>query len=111
MKRTQMITVGKRIRLAREHAGLTQEKLAETIGVSRTAISRWESGEIDPTIEHLIHLALTLNVSTDYLLGISGKAEVLDMLKEMASTLDRIVSDLQKEIQEEKEEHKANGKK
>lgn len=98
-----MISVGRRIRQAREHAGLTQEKLAETIGVSRTAISRWESGEIDPTIDHLIHLAQQLNVSADYLLGISGKAEILDMLMEMASTLNRIVSDLVKENAEEKE--------
>lgn len=98
-----MITVGKRIRLARESVGLTQEKLAETIGVSRTAISRWESGEIDPTIEHLIDLAQALNVSADYLLGIGSKAGMLDMLMDMASTLNRLVSDIQKELQEKGE--------
>lgn len=90
-----MITVGQRIRQAREHACLTQEKLAEIIGVSRTAISRWELGEIDPTIEHLIALSQTLNVSTDYLLGIGSKTAIFDMLMEMASILNRLVSDLQ----------------
>ena len=45
MKKPNMIVVGKRIRQARVLAGLTQEQLAEKIGVSRTAIVRWESAE------------------------------------------------------------------
>ena len=99
-----MITVGKRIRLARELAGLTQERLAETMGVSRTAVSRWESGEIDPTIEHLVELAQTLKVSSDFLLGIDGTDQTMEVLMNMASTLNKIVSEMHAEKTEKKEE-------
>ena len=34
--------LGKRIRAARESAGFTQESLSEAIGVSRSAVARWE---------------------------------------------------------------------
>lgn len=35
---------GKRLKQAREQAGFTQEQLAEDVGVTRQAISRWEQG-------------------------------------------------------------------
>ncbi len=38
------LTIGKFIALKRKEKNLTQEQLAETIGVSRQAISKWESG-------------------------------------------------------------------
>ena len=98
MKKRHMITVGKRIRQARELAGFTQEKLAETIGVSRTAVSRWESGEIDPTIEHLIQLTHVLKVSADFLLGTNGGNQTMEVLMNMASTLNKIVSDMQENM-------------
>lgn len=101
MKKTRMILVGKRIKLARELAGLTQEKLAEIIGVSRTAIVRWESGETDPTIDHLIAMTKVLKVSADYLLGTSGTDQVMSTLKEMASTLNKLVSNIQNKKGEE----------
>ena len=55
---------------AREQAGLTQEELAGLIGVSRTAIARYELGEIEPKVRNLISIAEKLSVSTDYLLGV-----------------------------------------
>jgi len=65
-----MASLGKRIRTAREISGKTQEQVAEQIGVSRTAVSRWELGEIEPNIQNLLSLAKALNVSTDFLLGV-----------------------------------------
>ena len=38
------MTIGERIALLRKKAGLSQEKLAELVGVSRQAIGKWESG-------------------------------------------------------------------
>ena len=97
-----MILVGKRIKLARELAGLTQEKLAEIIGVSRTAVVRWERGETDPTIDHLIEMTKALRVSADFLLGTGDTDQVMSKLMEMASTLSRLVSNIQ-DIKGEKE--------
>ena len=87
-----MILVGKRIKQARELAGLTQERLAEIIKVSRTAVVRWESGETDPTIEHLIEMTKVLKVSADFLLGTNDTNQVMYTLTEMASTLNRLIS-------------------
>ena len=52
----------------RRQAGLSQEALAEKIGVSRQAISKWETGEASPEISKLPLLVRTFNVTADWLL-------------------------------------------
>ena len=52
----------------RRHAGLTQEAVAEKIGVSRLTIAKWESGESAPDIVHADQLAELFNVTIDDLL-------------------------------------------
>ena len=52
----------------RKKAGLSQEALAEKIGVSRQAISKWETGEAAPEITKLPLLARTFDVTADWLL-------------------------------------------
>ena len=74
-KKMVVTDLGKRIRLAREIAGFTQENLAEAVDVSRTAVARWESGDIVPNLQHIVDIAMLLNVSTDYLLGVKGSDE------------------------------------
>lgn len=60
-----------RIISARKAKGLSQETLADMIGVSRQAISKWETGEAKPDVDKLIVLAAALDLSLDYLcLGI-----------------------------------------
>ena len=102
MKKTRMVLVGKRIKLARELAGMTQEKLAEIVGVSRTAVVRWESGETDPTIDHLIEMTKVLRVSADFLLGTSDTDQVMSTLMEMASALNKLISEMQEKEEEKK---------
>lgn len=53
----------------RRKAGLSQEALAEKIGVSRQAISKWETGEASPEISKLPLLAKTFGVTADWLLA------------------------------------------
>lgn len=57
------------LRTLRQSAGLTQAALAEKLGVSDRAISRWETGQALPDITLLPKLALVLHVSVDALLG------------------------------------------
>lgn len=52
----------------RKEKQLSQEELAEKIGVSRQAISKWEQGSGYPETEKLIILSQELNVSLDYLM-------------------------------------------
>lgn len=49
--------------------GLTQEDLAIKFNMSRTAISKYETGEREPNIEFLLKFSNYFNVSVDYLLG------------------------------------------
>lgn len=62
-----MTTGGKLAKLRREQ-NLTQEQLAELLGVSRQAISKWESGAAYPETEKLIRLGKLYHCSMDYLL-------------------------------------------
>ena len=57
----------------RKQSGLTQEELAEKLYVSRTAISKWESGRGYPNIESLKAIAKFFSVTVDELLS-SGEA-------------------------------------
>lgn len=53
----------------RKHKGLTQEKLAELLFVSRTAVSKWESGRGYPNIDSLKAIARFFGVTIDELLS------------------------------------------
>ena len=52
----------------RKKSGLSQERLAEKLGVSRQAISKWESGQSVPETDKLIAISDYFNVSLDYLM-------------------------------------------
>ncbi len=52
----------------RKNSGLSQERLAEQLNVSRQAISKWESGTATPESEKLITISNYFGVSVDYLL-------------------------------------------
>ena len=62
-------TLGERIRAARQAAGLSQEKLAERLGLTRPAVTKWESGQSAPSTENLLRLAEVLGVPVTALLG------------------------------------------
>ncbi len=59
----------KRLKLIRKAQKLTQERLAEKAGITRSMVARYETGQVTPSIEVLLSLANALNVTTDYLLG------------------------------------------
>ena len=54
---------------ARKQKGYNQEELAERIGVSRQAVSKWETGDAQPALSQLIALADALGISLDVLCG------------------------------------------
>ncbi|MGG7059597.1 helix-turn-helix domain-containing protein [Clostridium tertium] len=60
--------ISKRIQEQRKIKGLTQEQLAESLNVSRQAVSKWESNQSLPEIDRVILMSEIFNVSTDYLL-------------------------------------------
>ncbi|MDE5932530.1 MAG: helix-turn-helix domain-containing protein [Lachnospiraceae bacterium] len=52
----------------RKENGLSQEKLAELLNISRQAVSKWETGASNPDINNIIQLGKLYGVSTDYIL-------------------------------------------
>jgi len=61
--------IDKRIKELREERQLSQNKLAQVIGVSQKAIDYWERGVNEPKASYIIKLADYFGVSADYLLG------------------------------------------
>ena len=61
-------SLGEAIKQHRTHCKMTQEFVAEAIGVSRQAVSKWESGASDPSTSNLISLAKLFNISAEDLL-------------------------------------------
>ncbi len=62
------MTLAEKIYELRKTNKLSQEQLAEKIGVSRQSISKWESGETSPELERVVALSEVFDVTTDYLL-------------------------------------------
>ena len=62
------MTFGERLQALRQRAGMSQDALAERLGVSRQAVSRWERDETMPETDKVIALAELFGVTTDYLL-------------------------------------------
>lgn len=62
---------GNRIKEARLKLGLSQAQLAERLGVTLRAFGNWERGDTLINVENLIKLSTLLNLSSDYILGIS----------------------------------------
>lgn len=65
------MSMGSKLAAARRSNNLTQEQLAEKLGVSRQAVSRWEADAAYPETDKIIRMAALFGVSCDYLLGLS----------------------------------------
>lgn len=63
------MTLGEKIASARKEKGMTQEMLAEQLGVTRQAVARWETGINYPGFWALGVLADEMHCTVDYLMG------------------------------------------
>lgn len=63
------MTLGERIKECRKTAGLSQEKVAELVGISRQAVTKWETNQSAPSTENLFKLAEIFGTTVDMLLG------------------------------------------
>ena len=66
------MTFGQKLQTLRQRAGMSQDVLAERMGVSRQAVSRWERDETMPDPDKIVVLADLFGVTTDYLLRQDG---------------------------------------
>lgn len=80
------VTLSENIRKFRRERKLTQEQLAEAMGVSVSAVYKWESNQSTPEIHLILEMADLFHTSTDVLLGYAWQSS------NATSTLDRIVA-------------------
>lgn len=85
-----IVESGKRIKEMRKNKGMTQEELAERLGMSREAIARIETGKNGTSVDGIISIAQVFDVSTDTVLGLEKNIE-LD--REIATKFDMILDD------------------
>lgn len=63
-----MMNIADRIQNLRKTKGISQEQLADAIGVSRQAVSKWESEQCTPDLDKVILMSEYSDVTTDYIL-------------------------------------------
>ena len=84
-----MMEIGSKIKNARNNAGLTQEKAAEELGVTRQTISNWENNKSYPDIISVIKMSDLYSVSLDHLLkeDTDMKSTYLEHLEESTNVV------------------------
>ena len=79
-----MVDFGKKLKDLRKQSGMTQQQLADKLGITKSVVSYYELSERTPSPDVLKDLALIFRVSADYLLGIerSRTIDVSDLSDE-----------------------------
>ena len=86
------MSIGERITQLRNRKNMSQGQLAQTIGVSRQAISKWENDQSSPDTIHLIKLSDILDTKVEYLA--TGRKPVYEeppIVLNMVKKVDKIV--------------------
>lgn len=83
------LQIANRLLQLRKERGLSQEELADQLGISRQAVSKWERAEASPDTDNLICLAKLYNVSLDFLLQTEDSLETIktEQIKEEAKII------------------------
>ena len=72
-----ILMIGNKIKELRKRYKMTQKTLAKKLYVTPQAISRWENGIVEPSLQVVVNIAIIFNVQTDYLLEVDLKQSVL----------------------------------
>lgn len=102
MKGDNKITFGERLLEYRNREGLSQEKLAEKVGVTRQTVSKWETNQSVPDFDKIIPLCEALEISTEELIK-GEKEEKNAELEEIKQEKER----LKKEYEQKRNKKKA----
>ena len=91
-----MVNFGNILKRLRLQEGLTQQQLADKLGITKSVVSYYELQERYPSPEILMKLSAIFHVSTDYLLGLD-RTETVDLTgldEEDVITVKRLISSL-----------------
>lgn len=88
---TNKVNFGKKLKMLRTGQKLSQRELAERLGVAKSVISYYESGDRYPSYDVLVKMAHLFHVTTDYLLDIE-KVRMIDVSKLSEEDIDVVVN-------------------
>lgn len=88
--------LSERIRELRIAKSMSQVELAKKLGVTKQSVSNWENDNIQPSIEMLVKISKTLNVSADNLLSLDNRKyiEVSGLSDEVIAHIQQVINDL-----------------
>ncbi len=88
--------LGSRIKSLRLSLGMNQVEFGKQLNVTKQSVCNWENGNIQPSVDILMKIAVDFSVSTDYLLGLDEKRtlDVSGLSEQQISYLQRLVDDL-----------------
>ncbi len=88
----KMPEFSKCLKIAREARGLTQSELSDISGVNPSQIAHFESGNRLPSFTTLRHLAMALNISCDFFIGLSDSMVIINPIEEIAVDLSALTA-------------------
>ncbi len=71
-----MVNFGKKLKALRTGQGLSQRQLADRLGIAKSVVSYYESGDRYPSYDVLVKITRTFHVTTDYLLDMERKRTI-----------------------------------
>lgn len=92
MAERKRIFRGDRLKLIRENRGLTQDDLNSRLGFGQAQIYRYETGKADPSPDVLVRIAVELEVTTDWLLGLVSMPKEHLQEKDLSSSERKLLS-------------------
>ena len=92
------MTVAENIQDLRIGKGLTQERLAEMLEVSRQSVSKWELGQAVPDVDKIIRMSELFNVSTDTILLRNTDTEAVNQNPLHLGSIYLVVKDFEKSV-------------
>ena len=84
------MTFNEKLVTLRKDSGMSQDALAEKLGVSRQAVSKWELGTAMPETKNIVQLAEIFGVTTDYMLGYTS-VQYPDIKQKLKNNKEKII--------------------
>lgn len=78
---------GHRLKRLRELSGMTQQEVADKLGVSKNSIYLYEKGINQPTFEKLVNLCILMEANPNYLLGWEQRGGIRDALEDLSEAM------------------------
>ncbi|MBR4514452.1 MAG: helix-turn-helix transcriptional regulator [Lachnospiraceae bacterium] len=93
-----VVGIADRIKALRKNMDLSQEALADKLGITRSAVNAWEMGTSAPSTHMILELTSIFRVSSDYLLGLdeTGTIDVSGLKAEDIEALHALVAYMRK---------------